>query len=278
MSFRIGGLNVSLDSHVTSAPIFDTMQQTTAYYTVQRLAELAGVSVRTLHHYDHLGLLKPSHRSEAGYRRYSDADLLRLQQILFYRELDVPLRKIATILDDPDFDLVSALKGHRHELTLRVERLRRLLQTIGRTITTLEDKTMPVSREDLYEGFAPDTIERYEREAKERYGEDAVEDTTKRLSALSKGEWDAVKKEGEAIAQELVPYLGTDPAGTEVQRLVVRHHRWIENFYPCNAERYRGLAELYVSDPEFRRYYDDRHPGLADFLGTAMKEFAKALE
>lgn len=254
------------------------MQQTTAYYTVQRLSELAGVSVRTLHHYDHLGLLKPSHRSEAGYRLYSDADLLRLQQILFYRELDVPLRKIATILDDPGFDLVSALKGHHRELTLRVERLHRLLRTIGRTITTLEDKAMPVSREDLYEGFAPDVIDRYEREAKERYGEDAVDDTTTRLSALSKGEWDAVKKEGEAIAQALVPYLGTDPASGDAQRLVARHHRWIENFYPCNAEVYEGLAELYVSDPEFRQYYDGRHPGLADFLSAAMKVFAKTLE
>lgn len=254
------------------------MQQTTAYYTVQRLSELAGVSVRTLHHYDHHGLLKPTHRSEAGYRLYSDADLLRLQQILFYRELDVPLRKIATILDDPTFDLVSALKGHHHELTLRVDRLRRLLQTIGRTITTLEDKAMPVSREDLYEGFAPDTIERYEREAKERYGEDAVDGTTKRLSALSKGEWDAVKKEGEDIAQDLVPYLGTDPADADVQHLVARHHRWIENFYPCNAEVYIGLAELYVNDSEFRQYYDGRHPGLADFLSRAMKVFARTLE
>src|SRR5512135_267261 len=131
-------------------------------YTVQQLARMAGVSVRTLHHYDHIGLLKPSARTAAGYRLYGEADLLRLQQILFFRELDFPLADIQAILDDPGFDQVKALRDHRQLLQHEADRLGRLLKTIEQTISRLTEDNMtmtPMTDEELYEGFTPEQIE-----------------------------------------------------------------------------------------------------------------------
>ena len=129
------------------------MEKRTATHTVRQLASLAGISVRTLHHYDHIGLLTPSARSAAGYRLYGTEDLLRLQQILLFRELDLPLEEIRRILDDPGFDPVRALAQHRRTLELRAERLARLLHTIDRTIARLTEVDMSLTDEELYEGL-----------------------------------------------------------------------------------------------------------------------------
>ena len=129
-------------------------------YTVHQVAEMAGVSVRTLHHYDHIGLLKPAARTAAGYRLYGEHDLLRLQQILLFRELDVPLETIRSILDDPGFDPVEALEAHRHTLEGQAARLARLLQTIDKTIQRIKGDTMAISDEELYEGLPKEQSER----------------------------------------------------------------------------------------------------------------------
>src|SRR5512135_1184705 len=138
-------------------------------YTVRKLAELAGITVRTLHHYDELGLLRPSARTAAGYRLYGETDLLRLQQILFFRELAFPLADIQAILDDPDFDQVQALRDHREMLQQEADRLARLLNTIEKTISRLTEDNMTMTDEELYEGFTPEQIERYTRETNELY-------------------------------------------------------------------------------------------------------------
>ncbi len=145
------------------------MEKRTATHTVHQLASLAGISVRTLHHYDHIGLLKPSARSAAGYRLYGTEDLLRLQQILLYRELDLPLEEIRRILDDPGFDPVRALAQHRRTLELHAERLARLLHTIDRTIARLTEVDMSLSDEELYEGLPKEQVDRWKREVNERY-------------------------------------------------------------------------------------------------------------
>ena len=244
-------------------------------YTVSQLARMAGVSVRTLHHYDHIELLVPSSRSEAGYRLYGERDLLRLQQILFFRELDFPLGEIRAILDDPAFDPVEALESHRRLLQEQVERLTRLLATIDRTIDRLEERDMGLTDQELYEGFTDEQAERYTREARERYGADVVEATEKRLRKLSKAQWQGVKKEGEEIARALAE-LADRPAGdAEVQALIARHHRWIETFYDAPADLYRGLGEMYAENDEFRAFYDRFRPGLADQLKAAMAYYAE---
>lgn len=247
-------------------------------YTVRQLARMAGVSVRTLHHYDHVGLLKPSARTDAGYRLYGEADLLRMQQILFYRELDFPLDVIRTFLDRPGFDQVEALREHRRMLSERAGRLDRLLHTIDRTISRLTgEDTMPLTDEELYEGFSPEErkqLKEYEAEVRERWGATAAE-SQRRVSQMSKAQWKAIQQEGGAVTRLMADYMGRPVSDPEVQAAVARQHAWIENFYPCSAEMFRGLGQMYVDDPRFTATYDKVRPGLAQFMCEAMAYYAE---
>ncbi len=244
-------------------------------YTVSMLAKLAGVSVRTLHHYDEIGLLKPSFRTDSGYRKYQREDLLRLQQILFYRELDFSLTGIKDILDDSEYDEVQALKDHRNTIEKRIERLSNLLKTIDKTISHYKEETMTLTDEELYEGFSKENIERYKKEVDEKYDPELVKTSRERMSKMSRREWHETKDEGDAITRELADFMGkASPESKEVQTIIKRHHAWIEKFYPANAETYKGLGMTYKENPEFRAYYDKYKPGLADFLCTAMEFYA----
>ena len=243
-------------------------------YAIGQLADMAGVTVRTLHHYDQIGLLQPSARTAAGYRLYEEADLLRLQQILFFKELDLPLSEIQSILDDPDFDPVQALEQHRQLLYEQVGRLTRLLNTIDRTIHKLTEDDMTMTDAELYEGFSPEQIERYKREAREMYDPTLVAESERRVRKMSKEQWQAVKAEGDAVSRGMAELMGRDVADAEVQALMARQHAWIENFYPCSAEIFRGLGQLYANHPEFRATYDKYRPDLADFMAEAMAYYA----
>ncbi|HHX45706.1 MAG TPA: MerR family transcriptional regulator [Chloroflexi bacterium] len=245
-----------------------------AAYTVHQVAEMAGVSVRTLHHYDHIGLLKPAARTAAGYRLYGQDELLRLQQILLFRELDVPLATVRNILDDPGFDPVAALEAHRRTLEGQVARLRRLLQTIDRTIQRIKEDTMALTDDELYEGLPKEKAERWRREARELYGASAVEESEQRVRKLSKAEWNTLKDEGDAVTRGMAALMGREPGDPEVQALVARHYAWLEHFWHADAEAYRGLARLYVENDEFRATYDSYRPGLAEFMEAAMHYYA----
>jgi DNA-binding transcriptional MerR regulator len=235
---------------------------------------MAGVSVRTLHHYDHIGLLRPSARTAAGYRLYEEGDLLRLQQILFFRELDLPLDEIRRVLDNPGFDQVEALAQHRRTLELRSERLTQLLTTIDKTIRRLTEDNMTMTDAELYEGFTTEQIERWQREVKERYDPALVAESNRRVRAMSKEQWNAVKAEGDAVTQRMAELMDRVPGDPEVQATVARHHGWIERFYPASAEVYRGLGRGYAEHPEFRAFYETYRPGLADFMKEAMAYYA----
>lgn len=235
---------------------------------------MAGVSVRTLHHYDHIGLLKPSSRTAAGYRLYERQDLLRLQQILFFKELDVPLDDIRRILDDPGFNQVRALQQHRTQLEHQVTRLTHLLDTLDKTLSSLTEEDMTLSDEDLYAGFTPEQRERYDREVAETYDPEMVKLSQQRLRKLTKQQWEAVKAEGDAITRALAALTDAAPDSPEMQALIARHHAWIENFYPASAEVYRGLGRGYAEHPEFRAFYEKYRPGMADFMCAAMAVYA----
>jgi len=243
-------------------------------YTVSQLAKMAGVSVRTLHHYDHIGLLKPASRTSAGYRRYGEQELLRLQQILFFRELDFPLGEIRDILDDPAFDQVEALKNHRRLLQRRAERLARLLKTVDKTIQRLTEDDVGMTDEELYEGFTKEQIERYKREARERFDPALVQESERRVSKMSKAQWNALKQEGDDVTRQIAELADRSPGDPEVQGLIARHHAMIEQFYPASADVYRGLGQLYAEHAEFRKFYDKYRPGLSDFLKEAMAYYA----
>jgi len=242
--------------------------------TVQQLARLAGVSARTLHHYDHIGLLTPSARTPAGYRLYGEADLLRLQQILFFRELDFPLADIQAILDEPGFDQVKALRDHRQMLQQEADRLGRLLNTIEKTISRLTEDHMSMTDEELYEGFTPEQIERYTREANELYDPRIVAESNRRARNMSRAQWQTVKAEGGAVAQQLADLMDKEPGDAAVQAAIARHYAWVDNFWHPTAESYRGLGQGYAEHPEFRAFYEKYRPGLADFLCAAMSFYA----
>ncbi len=243
--------------------------------TVHELAHMAGVTVRTLHHYDRIGLLKPASRTAAGYRLYGEKELLRLQQILFFRELDVPLAEIRDILDDPAFDEVIALREHRKRLLARRERLTHLLTTIDKTIRKLTEGDTMLTDKELYEGFTKEQAERYPREAREMYGPEIVAETERRLRRLSKEDWRAIKAEGDEITRRLVELMDRQPDDVDVQAAIARHYAWIKHFWTPTAESYAGLGQLYAENDEFRATYDRYAAGLADFLCEAMSIYAE---
>jgi DNA-binding transcriptional MerR regulator len=249
------------------------MEKSERVYAVKELAKMAGVSVRTLHHYDHLGLLKPSSRTAAGYRLYGQKDLLRLQQILFYRELDFPLSEIKKILDRPGFRLTKALESHRTMLQERAERLARLLKTIDKTIQKLQEENVGMTDEELYEGFSKEQIEGYRREVSERYDPKIVAESEQRVRKMSKEQWKAIKQAGDEIPRRLAGLMDRQPGDGEVQKAIALHYQWIGNFYTASAEIYRGLGTLYTQDPRFRANYDKHRAGLADFMKAAMEYY-----
>jgi DNA-binding transcriptional MerR regulator len=245
-------------------------------YTVSRLAKMAGVSVRTLHHYDEIGLLTPAARSDAGYRLYGEVDMLRLQQILFFRELDFPLDDIRLILDDADFDPLAALEEHRRLLHERAARIGRLLKTIDRTIAKLTENDMDdkVTDEEIYAGFTHEQRQRYEREVREQYDPELVAESNRRVGNMSKAQWQALQTEGEDVRLTLAGLMDREVADPEVQAAIARHYAMMNQFYPVSAEIYRGLGQLYITNDEFRAFYDKIRPGLADFLQPAMAYYA----
>ncbi|MRS64966.1 MerR family transcriptional regulator [Larkinella terrae] len=248
-------------------------------YSVKQLAKLAGVSVRTLHHYDRLSLLKPSVRTEARYRLYGEKELIRLQQILFYKELDFPLMEIRQVLDDPDFDLVVALKSHKTALKDRRDRLTTLLSTIDKTISKLKGEQIMVTDEELYAGFPKETAESYRQEAVAKYGEKVVAESENKLQKLTKDELTQVKAEGEEIAGALAGLMHKDPTDPAVQQQVARHYAFIRKMWGPSVGNgdplaaYRGLGQLYVDDPRYTSQNGVPNPDYARFLCKAMQHF-----
>lgn len=239
-------------------------------YTVSQLSKISKVSVRTLHHYDSIGLLKPAARTVSGYRIYKDQELIQLQQILFFRELDFSLNEIKNILASPNFSVIEALKNHRQLLTKKRERLAELLKTVDKTILKLEEKEM-VTDQELYRGFKDEDIARYKQEAREHFGEKIVADTENKIRQMPKAEWAKIQMEGEELSRAIANLVECSPQDQEVQELINRHYHWLYNFYTPSLEMYQGLANLYTTHPGFREHFDKYRPGLADFMKEAMQ-------
>ncbi len=238
--------------------------------TIKAVADLAGVTVRTLHHYDHIGLLTPSSSSHSGYRLYSEGDLARLQQILFFRELDFELSAIGRILDSPEFDRKKTLREHRRRLHERQGRMTALIDTIDRTIAALEGGP-DMTKEQLFEGFDDS---QYREEAEQRWGTDVVSESYRRMGRLSKEDKAQIMAEAQAIGTGMGALMDRDPADPEVQALAARHYAWVNFFWDCGPEAYRNLGQMYVDDPRFTANYDKVKPGLAVFMRDAMAVYA----
>lgn len=247
-------------------------------HTVKAVAELAGVSIRTLHHYDEIGLLRPAAVSPAGYRLYSEADLERLQQVLFFRELDFSLQEIRAMLDSPSFDRREALAAHRQSLVEKQRRLERLIQSVDRTLDAMERGTS-VNEKEMFDGFDEAKIQELREEASARWGKDVVDESYRRVAHYTKEDWAKIRAAGKLWLESFSLLMDRNPADAEVQRRIGEHYQAIhDNFYTPTPEVYRGLGDLYVSDPRFTVNYDTVRPGLAAFMRAAMHVYADGME
>lgn len=247
-------------------------------YTVKQLAKLSGVTVRTLHYYDEIDLLNPAEIGDNGYRYYFRSELLRLQQILFYRDLDMPLKQIKALLDAPDFDQIGTLKTHRIRLLEEIERHHHLVQTIDQTIIELDGET--TMNTNPFKGFSPEKQSAFEEEIIERGGEHAkqhVETARKNVGKMSPQQAEKIQAEGEAINVELVACIkaGDSTDADNVQALIARQHAWVANFWTPGKQAYIGLGQSYVDDERFRAFYDKHDLRLVDFLCEAMAIYAE---
>lgn len=241
--------------------------------TVGAAARLARVTVRTLHHYDEIGLLHPSERSAAGYRRYGASDLERLQLILFYRQLGFGLSDIGRIMRDPKFDRRTALLAQRELLARKAEQTRSMLGAIDVALAAIE-KGMTMDRNEMFGAFGDFDPTQYEDEVKERWGQtDAYRESARRTGRYSKDDWKRLRAESEAIEADLASLLASGESATSeaAMDLAERHRLHIDRwFYPCSHEMQVGLAEMYTADDRFRKHYDDRAAGLAQYVHDAI--------
>lgn len=248
-------------------------------YTVRKLAQLSGISVRTLHFYDEIGLLPPAYVGENGYRYYEEKQLLTLQQILFFRELGIELKKVKKILKQSAFDQMGALCSHRKVLQKEISRMHQLIRTIDKTIKHLKgEETM--SDKEMYTGFSPEKQAEYEKYLIDRYGEEAREniaESKRRVKYWEEEQHVQAKEQLEALNQQLTAALEQELEvdSAEVQALIRQHYQWINQFWTPTQESYAQLGELYNDHPDFKKYYDKYHPKLSAFLAQAMKVFAE---
>jgi DNA-binding transcriptional MerR regulator len=251
---------------------------TTMAYTVKQLSELAGVSVRTLHHYDEIGLLKPSWLAENGYRYYDEDAVLRLQQILFYRELELSLNEINAILDQPDFDILPALQAHRAGLESKIRRLQDLIKTIDHTIMHLIGE-VDMSKKQLFKGFTPEQENKYEQEARQRWGDEEVNASYKRWNSYTPQQKEDIKTEVSTIYIDLVSQIeaGNLPTSPEVQDIIARWHQHMRYFYEPSVTRLQGLGQMYVDSPDFANRFKELHPELPEFMREAINHYCEAL-
>ena len=241
---------------------------------VGEVAALAGVTVRTLHHYDRIGLVSPSRRTAAGYRDYTPSDLDRLHRVLVYRELGFPLEEIATLLDDPDADPEAHLRRQHRLLRDRLQRTQAMVAAVEKE---MEARSMGISLtpEEKFEIFGEGYSEDYEREAEERWGEtEAWAQSQRRTAAYRKEDWQWIKAESDGIEGRFAEALRSGVAADSEQAMAIaeehRAHigRW---FYDCPPGMHAGLGRMYVEDERFTAHYERVAPGLAQYVSTAVQ-------
>ena len=246
-------------------------------FTVKQLSRLAGVTPRTLHHYDAIGLLKPSRVGENGYRYYGEESLLLLQQILFYRELDLPLDDIKKIMGRRGFDVLSALEGHKGELRKRIERLEHLLGTVDNTILHLKgEKAM--SNKQIFSGFTEEEEKMYAEEAERLYDPETVRASNRKWKSYSAEQKQRILNESKQIYVDMIAAMPRGAGSAEVQALVERWRVNMDNFWTPNLDQLVGLASMYSEDPRFKANFDSFGPGLAEFMGEAVRIYVAGKE
>jgi DNA-binding transcriptional MerR regulator len=234
-------------------------------YTVHQLAKQAGVSVRTLHYYDQIGLLKPANIEENGYRIYGDLEALKLEQILFFRELEFSLDQILEIINSKNFDIKDALTDQKKFLELKKQKIEEVIEMINRKL---------IGGEKNMTNSITDKIDKYKEEARQRWGQtEPYMQSMERTKNWTKDDYDRVKNEFQAILEDLAKVSDKDIKDPEVQAVIKRHHQYINQFYDTSLEMFKNLGQMYVDDPRFSKTYNDIKPGLANFVHEAINYY-----
>jgi DNA-binding transcriptional MerR regulator len=241
-------------------------------YTINKLAKLAGTSVRTLHYYDEIGLLKPEFRQHNGYRQYGEKAILRLQQIMFFRELDFSLDEIKTIMSRPDYNVLEALQSHKVLLQKREERIRELLSTIDKTIKNIKGKTT-MDIKEYYTGFSEEQIEKYRAEVKQKWGEKTLLDSEARVKKMGKEKFAGLQAESDRMFRTIADNMAKGADSKIVQAEIVKWRAWLENFSHYSDEAVLGLGRGYSENPDFRKTFAKYHKDLPDFLTKAIEYY-----
>ncbi len=245
-------------------------------YTVKQLSMLAGVTPRALRHYDKIGLLKPSRVGDNGYRYYGEETLPRLQQILFYRELGMPLAEICKIMNRADFDLLAALESHKRGLREQIARARRLTRAVDETIAFLKgEKTM--NAQSLFAAFSEEEQDRLAEEAAQRYDAETVRESNRKWKSYSKEKREAILAEGNQIYADMIAAMPKGARSREAQAAVERWRSHMNYFWNPAPQQLAGLAEMYVSEPRFRANFDKAHPQLAEFMRAAVQAYVERI-
>lgn len=249
-------------------------------YTVQQLAELAGISARTLRYYDQIGLLKPARINDSGYRIYGGEEIDLLQQILFYKALGFSLEEIKNVVTATDFHRLTALENQREQLLIKREQLDLMLANLEKSIAAQKGEIKMTAREK-FEGLKHEMISANEKEfgqeVREKYGDEAMDSANAKLSGLSKEKFDEMQALEKELKELLARAMKTeDPAGELAQRVAALHKKWLLFFWSeYSKEAHAGLAHMYVQDPRFKAYYDEIEPGAAKFLRDAIVVFTQ---
>ncbi|PKM49359.1 MAG: MerR family transcriptional regulator [Firmicutes bacterium HGW-Firmicutes-7] len=244
-------------------------------YTVQKLGQLAGISTRTLRYYDEIGILTPARINSSGYRIYGQKEVDRLQQILFYKELGVNLESIKRIVTDVHFNGTLALKEHREKLLLKKEQLDLLIANVDKTIALTQGRIIMADKEK-FEGFKKTMIDdnekKYGNEIREKYGKEEIDKSNQKLMNMTETQYAEFEKLSVDVIDTLkIAFETGDPASELAQKTADLHRQWISycwNSY--SKEAHAGLAQMYVDDERFTAYYDEKHPGTAEFLRDAI--------
>ncbi|WP_071458676.1 MerR family transcriptional regulator [Bacillus massilinigeriensis] len=253
-------------------------------YSIQKMAQIAGISSRTLRYYDEIGLLKPARINSSGYRMYGQNEVDRLQQIMFYRELGFSLDRINDILSSPAFDSRKALEEHREQLLLKRAKLDLLIANVEKTICYKEGRIKTMSDEEKFEGFkqklVEDNEEKYGEEIRAKYGENTINEANNKLLGMSQENFEkAAQLEAEIKSTLTEAFKTGNPASPLAQKAASLHKDWICCYWKkYTKEAHAGLARIYVGDERFKAYYDKDQPGSAEFLRDAILQFTGQME
>ncbi|MGV0675811.1 MerR family transcriptional regulator [Mycolicibacterium fortuitum] len=244
------------------------MQANSQARSVGAVAALTEVSVRTLHHYDHIGLVVPSVRTAAGYRGYTDTDIERLHLVLVYRSVGMALDEIRSLLDDPDSDVLAHLRRRHRLLCDQAEQLQETIKAVE-VLMSAHDRGIQLTAEEQVEIFGSAVFDEHDAEVRERWGDtEEWRQSRQRTAQMTKQDWIKLKAENDALLDALAEgkRAGVKPGSAEADELAARHRANISRFYDCSDDMHVCLAHIYVEDERFARYYDDAEPGLARFV------------